>query len=54
MSKRKNQTKRMKAKLEKAAKKIIGHLTLEEQERLATILAKAVAEDATDNDSLRR
>jgi Spy/CpxP family protein refolding chaperone len=54
MSRRKNLQKRAKARLQKAALNVVTKLTPEQQDKLAQLLAKAVATDATNNNSLRR
>jgi Spy/CpxP family protein refolding chaperone len=53
MSKRKNLEKRAKAKMARAANEIVKKLTPEQQDKLAEILAKAVAENVANNDTLR-
>jgi Spy/CpxP family protein refolding chaperone len=53
MSKRKNLEKRAKTKMAKAANSIVSKLTPEQQDRLAELLAQKVAENVTNNNSLR-
>lgn len=53
MSKRTNLAKRSKRKLNKAALDIVKNLTLEQQQKLAELLDKAVFTDVADNNPLR-
>lgn len=53
MSRRRNLEKRSKTRLQTAARDIVSKLTPEQQDKLAELLAKAVVENATNNDPLR-
>jgi Spy/CpxP family protein refolding chaperone len=53
MSKRREQERRAKKRMQTAAEGIVKKLTPEQQDRLVELLAKAVTSDVADTDTLR-